>query len=174
MRHGGHFRRRELCAAKNRCRLQRHGLVLLDAVACVQMLWACRSCSQHAHTVHCHAFPFLQWRERNGESQLQLLILALLDKEHEMPGTSWRVRVKPPPSAAVPSSLPAIAGAAAAPGSSGKKSASKSACLQVGVVRSVASERDPLTFGQILQFSWHAWCVFDNMPHVRMPSYSLD
>ncbi|KAG2443454.1 hypothetical protein HXX76_001811 [Chlamydomonas incerta] len=71
---------------------------------------------------------FSDWRERNGESQLQLLILALLDKEQEMPGTSWRVRVKPPPSATVPS-LPAIAGAAAAPGC-GKKSASKSACLQ--------------------------------------------
>ncbi len=70
-----------------------------------------------------------QWRDRNGESQLQLLILALLDKEQEMPGTSWRVRVKPPPSAAVPH-LPAIAGAAAAAG--GKKSATaKSACLQV-------------------------------------------
>ncbi|PNW74156.1 hypothetical protein CHLRE_13g587550v5 [Chlamydomonas reinhardtii] len=79
---------------------------------------------------------FADWRERNGESQLQLLILALLDKEHEMPGTSWRVRVKPPPSAAVPSSLPAIAGAAAAPGSSGKKSASKSACLQAELMES--------------------------------------
>ncbi len=29
---------------------------------------------------------FGEWRERNGESQLQLLLLALLDKEQEMPG----------------------------------------------------------------------------------------
>ncbi|KAG2443202.1 hypothetical protein HYH02_009279 [Chlamydomonas schloesseri] len=70
---------------------------------------------------------FTDWRERNGESQLQLLILALLDKEQEMPGTSWRVRVKPPPSEAVPH-LPAIAGAV---GGAKKGPNAKSACLQV-------------------------------------------
>ncbi|KAG2443224.1 hypothetical protein HYH02_009297 [Chlamydomonas schloesseri] len=70
---------------------------------------------------------FTEWRERNGESQLQLLILALLDKEQEMPGTSWRVRVQPPPSAAVPH-LPAIAGAV---GGAKKGPNAKSACLQV-------------------------------------------
>ncbi|KAG2443203.1 hypothetical protein HYH02_009280 [Chlamydomonas schloesseri] len=73
---------------------------------------------------------FTDWRERNGESQLQLLILALLDKEQEMPGASWRVRVQPPPSAVVPH-LPAIAGAAPAAPGAAKKPISRAACLQV-------------------------------------------
>ncbi len=29
---------------------------------------------------------FSEWQERTGDSQLQLLLLALLDKEHELPG----------------------------------------------------------------------------------------
>ncbi len=29
---------------------------------------------------------FAEWRERTGDSQLQLLLLALLDKEQELPG----------------------------------------------------------------------------------------
>eukprot|EP00198_Chlamydomonas_reinhardtii_P005487 XP_001694823.1 predicted protein [Chlamydomonas reinhardtii] len=70
---------------------------------------------------------FAEWRERNGESQLQLLMLALLDKEHEMPGTSWRVRVRAPATVAAPH-LPAVPGA---PGVSKHSIASKSACLQV-------------------------------------------
>nr|ACF39778.1 PAS domain sensory protein FXL1 [Chlamydomonas reinhardtii] len=82
---------------------------------------------------------FTDWRERNGESQLQLLILALLDKEQEMPGASWRVRVKPPPSAAVPN-LPAIAGATGAAKSKGP--ISKSACLQVELHEGVEQEGD--------------------------------
>ncbi|KAG2443480.1 hypothetical protein HXX76_001833 [Chlamydomonas incerta] len=82
---------------------------------------------------------FTDWRERNGESQLQLLILALLDKEQEMPGTSWRVRVKPPPSTAVPS-LPAIAGAVGAAKAKGLNS--KSACLQVELHEGVEHEGD--------------------------------
>ncbi|KAG2443479.1 hypothetical protein HXX76_001832 [Chlamydomonas incerta] len=75
---------------------------------------------------------FNDWRERNGESQLQLLILALLDKEQEMPGASWRVRVQPPPTAATAAvpHLPAVAGAAPAPGAV-KKPISRAACLQV-------------------------------------------
>ncbi|KAG2497902.1 hypothetical protein HYH03_004167 [Edaphochlamys debaryana] len=72
---------------------------------------------------------FRDWRERNGESQLQLLILALLDKEQEMPGTSWRVRVQAPPTAGAPS-LPSMPGAQGSAGTT-KGPVSKSACLQV-------------------------------------------
>ncbi|KAG2423934.1 hypothetical protein HXX76_014875 [Chlamydomonas incerta] len=70
---------------------------------------------------------FTEWRERNGDSQLQLLMLALLDKEQEMPGTSWRVRVRAPPTVAA-TRLPAVRGAAGAPKLS---TGAKSACLQV-------------------------------------------
>ncbi|KAG2484238.1 hypothetical protein HYH03_016973 [Edaphochlamys debaryana] len=72
---------------------------------------------------------FAEWRERNGESQLSLLFLALLDKEQETPGSSWRVRVQEP----TPSGgrLPDLAGGGAAGG--GKAPVSRSACMQVEV-----------------------------------------
>ncbi|KAG2434419.1 hypothetical protein HYH02_012249 [Chlamydomonas schloesseri] len=57
---------------------------------------------------------FGEWRERNGESQLQLLMLALLDKEQEMPAAPR---------------LPAVSGAVS--GSKSAAGASRSACLQV-------------------------------------------
>ncbi|GLI66740.1 hypothetical protein VaNZ11_010687 [Volvox africanus] len=39
---------------------------------------------------------FAEWRTKAGAHQLELLLLSLLDKEAEMPGTSWRVRVHSP------------------------------------------------------------------------------
>ncbi|GLC57759.1 hypothetical protein PLESTB_001261700 [Pleodorina starrii] len=39
---------------------------------------------------------FAEWRARAGASQLELLLLSLLDRELEMPGTSWRVKVYSP------------------------------------------------------------------------------
>ncbi|KXZ48850.1 hypothetical protein GPECTOR_25g435 [Gonium pectorale] len=36
---------------------------------------------------------FDEWRQRSGDDEVQMLLLALLDKEAEMPGTSWRVKV---------------------------------------------------------------------------------
>ncbi|GFR51586.1 hypothetical protein Agub_g14007 [Astrephomene gubernaculifera] len=41
---------------------------------------------------------FAEWRDRVGTQQLELLLLSLLDKENEMPGTSWRVKVHSPDS----------------------------------------------------------------------------
>ncbi|GFR51631.1 hypothetical protein Agub_g13986 [Astrephomene gubernaculifera] len=42
---------------------------------------------------------FAEWREKAGGDQMQqLLLLSLLDKENEMPGTSWRVKVHSPDS----------------------------------------------------------------------------
>ncbi|KAG2447634.1 hypothetical protein HYH02_007552 [Chlamydomonas schloesseri] len=82
---------------------------------------------------------FQEWRERNGLSQLQMLMLALLDKEQEMPGSSWRVRIHEPAEEAQEANrLPAIGGG----GPSLTQSASrvraaqqtaKSACMQVEV-----------------------------------------
>ncbi|KAG2497251.1 hypothetical protein HYH03_004835 [Edaphochlamys debaryana] len=85
---------------------------------------------------------FDEWRQRNGGAQLQLLLLALLDKEQEMPSASWRVRVHAPASESAPH-LPAVQGAA--PGGPPKGSASKSACLQVELEESgeeAAAEAD--------------------------------
>ncbi|GLC73343.1 hypothetical protein PLESTF_001365300 [Pleodorina starrii] len=80
---------------------------------------------------------FQEWRDRAGESQMQLLMLALLDKEHEMPGTSWRVRVHAPIAATSDGSkphLPRHITSSASKRPSALKTvapASKSACLQV-------------------------------------------
>ncbi|GIL50772.1 hypothetical protein Vafri_6912 [Volvox africanus] len=66
---------------------------------------------------------FADWRQRSGDSQMQLILLALLYKEQEMPGTSWRVRVHAPEGAkdAVPGILR----------TDGKRRSGLSACLQV-------------------------------------------
>ncbi|GLI60701.1 hypothetical protein VaNZ11_002794 [Volvox africanus] len=72
---------------------------------------------------------FADWRQRSGESQMQLILLALLYKEQEMPGTSWRVRVHAPEDA-----RDAASTAAALPGilrTDGKRRSGLSACLQV-------------------------------------------
>ncbi|GFR46157.1 hypothetical protein Agub_g7684 [Astrephomene gubernaculifera] len=69
---------------------------------------------------------FADWRERSGEGQMQMLLLALLDKEQEMPGTSWRVRVHAPPSAHE-GELPPLPGHVR----TAKAKLSCSACLQV-------------------------------------------
>ena len=41
--------------------------------------------------VGCHVLEivdvFSEWKERSGSDDMQLILLALLDKEHEMPGT---------------------------------------------------------------------------------------
>ncbi|KAG2429714.1 hypothetical protein HYH02_013971 [Chlamydomonas schloesseri] len=39
---------------------------------------------------------FGEWRDKAGAHQMELLLLSLLDKEAEMPGTSWRVKVHGP------------------------------------------------------------------------------
>ncbi|GIL48962.1 hypothetical protein Vafri_5459 [Volvox africanus] len=39
---------------------------------------------------------FMEWRTKAGTHQLELLLLSLLDREMEMPGTSWRVKVLDP------------------------------------------------------------------------------
>ncbi|GLI62827.1 hypothetical protein VaNZ11_005578, partial [Volvox africanus] len=39
---------------------------------------------------------FMEWRTKAGSHQLELLLLSLLDREVEMPGTSWRVKVLTP------------------------------------------------------------------------------
>ncbi|PNW76743.1 hypothetical protein CHLRE_11g469500v5 [Chlamydomonas reinhardtii] len=82
---------------------------------------------------------FREWVERNGEAQLSLLMLALLDKEQEMPGTSWRVKVTEPPQPetdGVPH-LPAVAGAAAKPSNvttGGRRLLPISACMQAELI----------------------------------------
>ncbi|GIL69032.1 hypothetical protein Vretifemale_11, partial [Volvox reticuliferus] len=48
---------------------------------------------------------FMEWRTNGGNHQLELLLLSLLDREMQMPGTSWRVKVLSPVKA---SSLPNI------------------------------------------------------------------
>jgi len=40
---------------------------------------------------------FEEWAERVGSKDMRLLMLSLIDREHELPGCSWRVSVKPPP-----------------------------------------------------------------------------
>ncbi|GFR49212.1 hypothetical protein Agub_g11127, partial [Astrephomene gubernaculifera] len=81
------------------------------------------------------------WRDHAGDAPLQLLMLALLDKELELPGTSWRVHVHAPPSAA-DHFLPPI------PGASGNTTAhhaghtSRSACLQVELLEAGDEDYD--------------------------------
>ncbi|GLI61938.1 hypothetical protein VaNZ11_004468 [Volvox africanus] len=82
---------------------------------------------------------FREWRDRAGEYQMQLLMLALLDKEHEMPGTSWRVRVQAPVTEPLPHHLsrspsrcqPPSAMKTAATTTPNPAVAYRSACLQV-------------------------------------------
>ncbi|KAG2423294.1 hypothetical protein HXX76_015443 [Chlamydomonas incerta] len=87
---------------------------------------------------------FSEWRERNGISQLQMLMLALLDKEQEMPGSSWRVRVREPAEDAggqqadisggdklLPTNGPSLTRSGSR--IKGPQTAAKSACMQVEV-----------------------------------------
>ncbi|GAX73197.1 hypothetical protein CEUSTIGMA_g650.t1 [Chlamydomonas eustigma] len=39
---------------------------------------------------------FDDWRQRSGSTDMQLMMLALLDKDQEMPGAAWRVKIIPP------------------------------------------------------------------------------
>jgi hypothetical protein len=39
---------------------------------------------------------FTEWKVRSGGTNMNLLLLALLDKENEMPGAAWRVKLNPP------------------------------------------------------------------------------
>ncbi|GFR45040.1 hypothetical protein Agub_g6410 [Astrephomene gubernaculifera] len=94
---------------------------------------------------------FDDWRTRNGESQLQLLILALTDKEQQMPGTSWRVRVQKPSELVGQDGIPHLPSIhhhhhhhhhhhAAAHDSKTKKTVS--ACLQVELADSAEGEEE--------------------------------
>ncbi|KXZ45821.1 hypothetical protein GPECTOR_50g615 [Gonium pectorale] len=83
---------------------------------------------------------FSEWRERNGDADIQLLLLALLDKEQEMPGASWRIRVHSPTSTgANPGQMPAVTGEAPAAGKAG--ALAKSACLQVELAEHEAASQ---------------------------------
>ncbi|KAG2450421.1 hypothetical protein HYH02_004923 [Chlamydomonas schloesseri] len=87
---------------------------------------------------------FTEWRDRNGADQMQLFIMALLEKEKETPGSSWRVRVQAPPTDAVPH-LPAINGAVAQKqqkGAAAAKRPARSACLQVELDESEVLDED--------------------------------
>ncbi|KAG2446966.1 hypothetical protein HYH02_008120 [Chlamydomonas schloesseri] len=84
---------------------------------------------------------FRDWRERNGEAQLGLLMLALLDKEQEMPGSSWRVKVTEPPQEetdgvphlpAVPSAKPSTAAGGYRTGP--RRYMAISACMQAELI----------------------------------------
>ncbi|EFJ48000.1 hypothetical protein VOLCADRAFT_91579 [Volvox carteri f. nagariensis] len=69
---------------------------------------------------------FADWHRRSGETQMQMILLALLGKEQEMPGTSWRVRVREPVvegDARLPSAIGAMGNE--------PRRISRSACLQV-------------------------------------------
>ncbi|GLI70439.1 hypothetical protein VaNZ11_015349 [Volvox africanus] len=82
---------------------------------------------------------FGDWRKRNGESQLHLLMLALIDREQEMPGTSWRVRVQSPVANEDLNKLPPLS--AALPSMRRKLGAgSISACLQVELVEVMTAD----------------------------------
>ena len=74
---------------------------------------------------------FGEWREKQGQHNVQLLVLAVLDKEAETPGVSWRVRLAPPPKAADGQvvALPDVKGASGAHGA--PKKSTKPACMQV-------------------------------------------
>ncbi|GLC68270.1 hypothetical protein PLESTF_000670100 [Pleodorina starrii] len=75
---------------------------------------------------------FADWRERSGETQMQLIVLALLYKEQEMPGTSWRVRVHEPDAddvKGISTALPSQPSVQKAAGSRARLSVT--ACLQV-------------------------------------------
>lgn len=53
---------------------------------------------------------FAEWQEKCGTYDMQLMLLALLEEEHDLPGSSWRVRVSAPPNvlAAVKSRVRAV------------------------------------------------------------------
>ncbi|KAG2441028.1 hypothetical protein HXX76_003881 [Chlamydomonas incerta] len=92
------------------------------------------------HSLHDFVDVFTEWRDRNGADQMQLFIMALLEKEKETPGSSWRVRVQAPPTQAAPH-LPAINGTQKPPGA-GAKRPSRSACLQVEMDESEVLDED--------------------------------
>ncbi|KAG2424794.1 hypothetical protein HXX76_014218 [Chlamydomonas incerta] len=69
---------------------------------------------------------FAEWRDKAGAHQMELLLLSLLDKEAEMPGTSWRVKVHSP---LTQDSLPAI-NRKGPP----RSDAGRSACLQTEII----------------------------------------
>ncbi|KAG2445381.1 hypothetical protein HXX76_000003 [Chlamydomonas incerta] len=71
---------------------------------------------------------FAEWCERSGDSQVQLMLLALLLKEQEMPGTSLRVKINRPKSKEEQNAeLPPLLGQARAR----KPQPAVMACLQV-------------------------------------------
>ncbi|KAG2431591.1 hypothetical protein HYH02_013284 [Chlamydomonas schloesseri] len=71
---------------------------------------------------------FTEWCERSGDSQVQLMLLALLLKEQEMPGTSLRVKIiKPKTKEEQQAELPPLPGQARAR----KPPPAVMACLQV-------------------------------------------
>ncbi|EFJ45817.1 hypothetical protein VOLCADRAFT_93925 [Volvox carteri f. nagariensis] len=85
---------------------------------------------------------FSEWRTKAGAHQTELLLLSLLDKEAEMPGTSWRVKVHSPetaedgelrnlpPSGNVDAKVPT------------RRPVGRSACLQTELVETVQDERN--------------------------------
>ncbi|KAG2429691.1 hypothetical protein HYH02_013949 [Chlamydomonas schloesseri] len=78
---------------------------------------------------------FGEWRDRAGAHQMELLLLSLLDREAEMPGTSWRVLVHGPLNEL--ESLPNI-GKGAAP----RRATGVRACLQSELVEALEEEQE--------------------------------
>lgn len=51
---------------------------------------------------------FSDWKGKTGSQDMQLIMLALLDKDHEIPGSCWRVKLTPPEGQGQVVSLPSI------------------------------------------------------------------
>mmetsp|Transcript_27632 Transcript_27632/g.60501 ORF Transcript_27632/g.60501 Transcript_27632/m.60501 type:complete len:2143 (+) Transcript_27632:192-6620(+) len=99
---------------------------------------------------------FGEWREATGKDDVQLLLLALLDKEVEIPGSSWRVKVVCPEKevAGAVTRLPDInapRGRRASIMSTGKgfDKTSKVAVLQASMVEQVGENGEHKTVVQI-------------------------
>ncbi|EFJ45814.1 hypothetical protein VOLCADRAFT_93917 [Volvox carteri f. nagariensis] len=71
---------------------------------------------------------FSEWRTKAGTHQMELLLLSMLDREMEMPGTSWRVKVHSPETTEE-RLLPSID-----PRSPSRHLVGRSACLQTELV----------------------------------------
>ncbi|GIM04910.1 hypothetical protein Vretimale_9369 [Volvox reticuliferus] len=98
---------------------------------------------------------FADWRQKSGDSQMQLILLALLYKEQEMPGTSWRVRVHAPEGAKD-----------AATGTlkpDGKRRSGLSACLQVEMQEELDKSEGEAVDGHL-----------DHEPRVRITLWRRD
>lgn len=67
----------------------------------ITLLFCPRACRSTRHLAGQHVTDivdvFGEWRARTGSEDMNLMLLALVDHERELPGVSWRVQVTPPP-----------------------------------------------------------------------------